>query len=138
LSGTEQLLGFYDVHNDCLAGAIHKRKRVPDLLTAFKGLRRAYPKKKRLYVIMDNLPHHKHWKLSDYFSEHKIVPVWTPTYASWLNIIEPHFGAIKKYALNCSDDSNHHTRRLRLYRYLRLRNRKAGAHKCQLAKVFNH
>jgi transposase len=138
LAGTEQFLGFYDVHRDCLAGTIHKRKRVLDLLTAFKRLRRAYPKKRKLYVIIDNLPHHKNSDLLEYFSAQKIVPVWTPTYASWLNIIEPHFGAIKKYTLNGSDDPDHHTRRLRIYKYLRLRNRKAGTNKCLLNTVFNH
>ncbi len=63
-------------------------------------LRRAYPTTTRLYVVMDNLPHHKNDDLLNYFSTtHKIVPVWTPTYASWLNIIEPHFGAMKKNML---------------------------------------
>ena len=55
LSGTEQMLSFYDVHQDCLAGTIHKRKRIPDVLAAFKQLRKCYPSKRRLYVIMDNL-----------------------------------------------------------------------------------
>jgi transposase len=138
LSGTEQFLGFFDVHRDCLAGTIHKRKRVPDLLTAFQRLRTAYPQGMRLYVIMDNLPHHKSHILMEYFSTHKIVPVWTPTYSSWLNLIEPHFGVTKRFALNGSDDADHQSRRRRIYRYLRLRNRNAGSNQYRLAKVFNH
>lgn len=92
----------------------------------------------RLYVVIDNLPYHKDERILHYFSTNKIVPVWTPTYASWLNIIEPHFGAIKKYALNCSDDPDHVSRRIRIYKYVRLRNRKAGTNKCRLNKLFNH
>jgi transposase len=136
--GTEQLLGFYDVHRDCLGGTIHKRKRVSDLLTAFKRVRKAYRRSTKLYIIMDNLPHHKSDRLLRYFSDHRIVPVWTPTYSSWLNIIEPHFGVMKKYTLNGSDDRDHRSRRLRIYRYLRLRNRNAGSHSCKLNRVFNH
>jgi transposase len=138
LAGTEQFLGFYDVHQDCLAGTIHKRKTVRDLLTAFRRLRRAYPRHKRIYVIMDNLPLHKSEALSTYFSKNRITPVWTPTYSSWLNLIECHFTAMKKFTLHVSDDRDHQTRRRRIYRYLRWRNRRAGSNRCPLAKVFNH
>jgi hypothetical protein len=62
-------LGFYDVHQDCLAGTIHKRKTVRDLLTAFRRLRRGYPRGMRIYVIMDNLPLHKTDVLLTYFSK---------------------------------------------------------------------
>ena len=73
-----------------------------------------------------------------YFRGNNMVTVWTPTYSSWLNVIEPHFGAMKKYALDCSDDRDHQTRRRRIYNYIRRRNRNAGAGQCRLAKVFNH
>jgi len=138
LSGTEQFLGFYDVHKDCLAGTIHKRKRIPDVLSAFKRLRKACSLNIRLYVIMDNLPLHKSEILMMYFRKHNIAPVWTPTYSSWLNLIESHFGVMKRFTLNGSDDRDHKTRRQRIYRYLRWRNRSAGAHNHELAKVFNH
>lgn len=138
LAGTEQFLGFYDMHRDCLAGTIHKRKRIPDVLSAFKRLRTAYPPHTKLYVIMDNLPLHKSALLMTYFRKHRIVPVWTPTYSSWLNLIESHFGAMKRFTLNGSDDRDHRTRRRRIYRYLRWRNRSVGAHYYELAKVFNH
>jgi hypothetical protein len=32
LQGTEQFLGFYDVHEDCLEGLLRKHKRVADIL----------------------------------------------------------------------------------------------------------
>lgn len=138
LSGTEQMLAFYDVHQDCLAGTIHKRKRIPDVLTAFKRLRKAYPCKRKLYVIMDNLPLHKSKVLEDYFIRNNIKPVWTPTYSSWLNVIEPHFGVMKRFTLNGSDDANHNSRRKRIYKYLRLRNKQLNSHKNKLNELFNH
>jgi transposase len=137
-AGTEQFLGFYDVHADCLAGTIHKRKRVDDLMAAFQMLRRAYPRRIRLHVILDNLPHHKAERIMEYFRANNMRMVWTPTYSSWLNVIEPHFGAMKKFALNDSDDRDHQTRRRRIYKYVRLRNKKAGSNHSMLHKVFNH
>jgi len=58
LQGTEQFLGFYDVYANCLSGLFQKRKRLPELGDAFRRLRRL-----------------------------RIRPVWTPTEASWLNLI---------------------------------------------------
>lgn len=136
--GTEQMLAFYDVHNDCLAGTIHKRKRIPDVLSAFKRLRKAYPFGRKLFVIMDNLLLHKSKIMTAFYKLNNIEPVWTPTYSSWLNVIEPHFGVMKKFTLNGSDDQDHVTRRKRIYRYLRWRNRSVQTDNCKLATVFNH
>ena len=138
LAGTEQFLGFYDVHRDCLAGTVHKRKTVRDLLTAFRRLRRSYPRGMRIYLVMDNLPLHKRPALLTYFRKNRITPVWTPTYSSWLNFIECHFTAMRKFTLNVSDDRDHATRRRRIYSYLRWRNRQAGSNCYRLAKVFIH
>jgi transposase len=126
------------VHRDCLAGTIHKRKTVRDILTAFRRLRRSYPHRKRIYLVMDNLPLHKSAAVLRYFRKNRITPVWTPTYSSWLNLIECHFTAMKKFTLSVSDDPDHATRRRRIYRYLRWRNRRAGASQYGLAKVFIH
>jgi transposase len=138
LAGTEQFLGFYDVHRDCLAGTIHKRKTVRDLLTAFRTVRRAYPKHVRLYVVMDNLPLHKSPAMLEHYRKNRITPVWTPTYSSWLNLIECQFAPVKRFTLNVSDDPDHRTRRRRIYRYVRWRNRHVGAQHFTLARVFNH
>ncbi|MEK7845599.1 MAG: transposase [Nitrospinota bacterium] len=88
-------LSFYDVYRDCLTGQIRKRKTVSDLLPVFKRLRVCYPINRRLYIIMDNLSSHYHSKLQQYLRENNMESVWTPTYASWLNAIESHFGPLK-------------------------------------------
>lgn len=53
LKGTQQFLGFYDVHADCLNGVFRRRKRVREVSEAFLRLRRCYPRK-RLFVVLDN------------------------------------------------------------------------------------
>jgi len=126
LHGTEHLLGFYDVHADCLSGLFRKRKRLLELCEAFGRLRRCYPRK-RLFVILDNLRNtHDHPRFLALLRRLRIHPVPTPTEASWLNLIEAQFGVLKRFTLANTDDPTHAVRRRRVYRYLRYRHRKLG------------
>ena len=129
LKGTEQFLGFYDVHADCLSGLFRRRKRVVDISKAFACLRRCYPRK-RLYVILDNLRNvHDHPRFLSLLRRLQIHPVWTPTEASWLNLIEAQFGVLKRFTLANTNDASHVIRRRRIYAYLRYRHRKlANSH----------
>jgi transposase len=124
LKGTEQFLGFYDVHADCLNGLFRRRKRVVEVSEAFRRLRRCYPRKK-LFVILDNLRNvHDHPRFLALLRRLRIHPVWTPTQASWLNLIEAQFGILKRFTVAHTDDPSHLIRRRRIYRYLRYRHRK--------------
>jgi transposase len=131
-AGTEQLLAFYDVHGDALEGVVHKRKTSRDVLQAWKRLRSCYPRTQRVYLVLDNLS--SHWKkaLVGYARTHRMSLVPTPTYASWLNAIEAHFGPLKSFCLNNSDDQSHLDRRRRIYRYLSMRNRDRAKRSCPL------
>jgi hypothetical protein len=42
----------------------------------------------------------------------RITPVYTPTEASWLDLIEPQFGVTKRFTLTGTDDPSHHVRRV--------------------------
>ncbi len=124
LKGTEQFLGFYDVHADCLSGIFRRQKRLPDLFDAFRRLRACYPRK-RLFVIMDNLHNiHDHPRFLAFLRRLRIRPVFTPTEASWLNLIEAHFGVLGRFTLANTDDLDHVVRRRRVYRYLHYRHKK--------------
>jgi transposase len=130
--GTEQFMGFYDVHGDCLMGTCRRRKTARDVLAAFRRLRTCYPRRRRLYVVMDNLNTHRHPLLRAFYRTHRITVVPLPTYASWLNLIESHLGAMKRAVLNGSDDPNHLVRRRRISRYLTWRDRNARSTRCPL------
>ena len=132
-AGTEQFLGFYDVHADCLEGQVRKRETHRDLLAAFRRLRACYPPEQRLYVIMDNLNTHRHRLLRAFYRKNRITVVPTPTYASWLNAIEAHFGPLRKFCLRGSDDPSHLVRRRRISRYLTWRNRQHQVSDCPLS-----
>jgi transposase len=124
-AGTEQFLAFYDVHGDCLAGVVHRRKTALDLLAAWRRLRACYPKRLKIYLVLDNLRSHCTADLRDYAAANRIVLVYTPTYASWLNAIEAHFTPLKRFCIANSDDPDHLTRRRRIYRYCTWRNRQS-------------
>lgn len=126
LQGVEHFLGFYDVHADCFAGVFTKRKRVVELRAAFRRLRACYPRR-RLYVILDNLPNvHDHPRFLALLRQLRITPVYTPTNASWLNLIEAQFGVTKRFTITDTDDPTHEARRRRICRYIRYRNRHVG------------
>lgn len=123
LHGVEHFLGFYDVHADALGGVFSPRKRIVDLLPAFTRLRRCYPRR-RLFVVLDNLHNvHDHPRFLRGLRRLRITPVFVPTDASWLNLIEAQFGVLRRCTLVGSDDRTHAERRERVYHCLRLRHR---------------
>jgi transposase len=135
--GVEFFLGFYDVHADCLSGVFAKRKRVLELSAAFRQLRACYPRR-RLYVILDNLPNvHDHPCFLALLRRLRIHPVWTPTNASWLNLIEAQFGVLKRFTLSDTDDPSHTQRRRRIVRYIRYRNRRTGSGRHPLRRMLS-
>ena len=135
LQGTEQFLGFYDVHDDCLEGLFSKHKRVVDIGQAFQRLRKCYPHK-RPFVILDNLHNvHDQPTLLALMRKLHLHPVCTPTDASWLNLIEAQFGVLKRFTVANTDDPTHHVRRRRISRYLRHRHRKVGTEDHPLRRI---
>ena len=112
------------MHADCLNGLFRRRKRIVEISEAFRRLRRCYPRKK-LFVILDNLHNvHDHPRFLALLRRLRIHPVWTPTEASWLNLIEAQFGILKRFTVAHTDDPSHLVPRRRIYRYLRYRHRK--------------
>ena len=97
--GIEHFLAFYDVHEDYLNGIFRSRRGIEEVSEAFRQLRKCYPRK-RLYVVLDNLHNvHDHPKFLALLKKLHIHPAWTPTEASWLNLIEAQFGVLKKFTM---------------------------------------
>lgn len=83
---------------------------------------------------MDNVNIHKHPQLKAFIKAPNIEPAYTPTYSSWLNAIEAHFTALKKFAITGTDDPSHAYRRWHIARYLTWRNHEKGTSAAALAK----
>jgi len=73
-------------------------------------------------VILDNLNHHRGPDLRRWCSEHAVQLCFTPTYASWANPIEAHFGPLREFTIANSDYPDHPALTRALRRYLRWRN----------------
>ncbi len=58
-------------------------------------------------------------------AKNKVELCFTPSYASWANSIEAHFGPLRQFTLANSRHPNHTVQTRALHAYLRWRNQKA-------------
>jgi len=120
--GVRQFHACYSYGDDTLWGVVRERKSVKNSLAAIKSCRAARPDGERVYVILDNLSAHKSKKIKAWCERHNVELCYTPTYSSWANPIEPHFGPLRDFVLNNSDHPNHTVLTRRLHAYLAWRN----------------
>ena len=118
--GVRHLIAFLDLNSDRLYGHIKKRKRWRELLHVLKYIRSIY--KEKLYLILDNFSPHKKEEVTSWCSKNDIELVFLPTNASWLNRIECHFTALRKFAIRNSNYQNHAELGSAIRRYIIWRN----------------
>jgi hypothetical protein len=120
--GVRQFHACYSVGDDQLWGVVRSRKGADYSLAAIKSCRAARPDGDWIYVILDNLSAHRGQKMREWCAKHSVELCFTPTYSSWANPIECHFGPLRDFVLNNSDHPSHTTLTRRLHAYLRYRN----------------
>ncbi len=123
--GTTYLHGCYSVGDDTLWGVNRRRKGIAPTWAAWRSIRAARPDGAPIYVILDNLSAHKNWRIRTWARRHKVELCFTPTYASWANPIEAHFGPLRQFIIANSDHPNHTVQTRALHAYLRWRNANA-------------
>jgi transposase len=119
-------LAFYDIHANKLWGYTRSRKRSREVLEVLKRMRRKYPARKRIHLILDNFSPHgtshvEHWCLRN-----NVHLIWTPTNASWLNPIECQFTPVKEFVIRNSNYQSHRELDRALHQYATYRNRYAA------------
>ncbi len=108
LHGVRQFHGCYSIGDDLLWGVVRRQKSAANVLAALKTIRAARPDGEAIYVILDNLSAHKGPKIREPgLSVTSVELCFTPTYSSWANPIEPHFGPLREFVLNNSNHPNH-------------------------------
>ena len=127
LHGVRQFHGCYSIGDDTLWGVVRHRKSTDNTLAALRSIRVARPDGKPIYVILDNLSAHTGAKIRRWARRNQVELCFTPTYSSWANPIEPHFGPLREFVLNNSNHPNHVVLTRRLHTYLRWRNANARA-----------
>jgi DDE superfamily endonuclease len=126
--GTRYVLGAYDVHADYLRTRLRPRRTGQENLRFMRTIRGCYPRRLRLFWIQDNLSANWTPDIRDYAAESNIELVPTPTYASYLNRIECHFGPIQEFVFNNADYLDWGAVSFALARHVRYRN---GPHRNQ-------
>ncbi|SEM63705.1 DDE superfamily endonuclease [Streptacidiphilus jiangxiensis] len=84
--------------------------------------RAARPDGAPIYVILDNLSAHTGETIRRWARKNRVELCFTPTYASWANPIEAHFGPLRQFTIA---NSNHPVQTRALHAYLRWRNKNA-------------
>ena len=125
LHGVRQFHGCYSIGDDTLWGVIRAQKSAANALAALRSIRAARPDGAPIYVILDNLSAHKGHKIRAWAAKNRVELCFTPTYASWANPIEAHFGPLRTFVIAGSDHQNHTALGRHLHQYLRWRNANA-------------
>jgi transposase len=101
--GTTTLFAALEVATGRVTDACQPRHRHSEFLGFLKLVARAYPRR-QLHVVLDNYATHKHERVQAWLAKHPRVRLhFTPTYASWLNLVEVFFAIIERQALRRGD-----------------------------------
>lgn len=122
--GVRHMFGVYDLERDTLRGRFVSKKNRKTFLGFLKWLRRRYRGRGTLHIVLDNIGFHRTREVLAYAAAHNIKFYWTPTGASWLNRIECHFAALRKFALDNTDYPSHDQQQAAIQQYLTWRNRR--------------
>ncbi len=98
-NGTTTLFAALEIATGQVTGLCQDRHRHQEFLRVLKHIARAYPDQ-QLHLVMDNYAAHKRVEVRDWLAENPRVQVhFTPTSASWLNLVEVWFGIIERQAI---------------------------------------
>lgn len=118
--GTLSLLAGIDLLTGEAIPLISKSHKSSDFIEFLKILDAKYPEGDTIQLILDNHSAHKSKETQQYLAtlpEDRFVFVFTPTHASWLNIIESFFSKMTKQMLKGIRVSSTDELSERIYRY---------------------
>jgi transposase len=98
-NGTTTLYAALNIATGEVIGECHSRHRHQEFLQFLKQLDKEVPDKE-LRLILDNYATHKHEKVQRWLKRHKRFHLhFTPTGASWMNMVEIWFGILTNQAI---------------------------------------
>ena len=97
--GSRQFYAWYSIGADQLVGNLEPCKGSAATLRAIQAIRASVDDGEPIHVILDNLNHHKNRDVRDWCDANDVELVFTPTYASWANPIEAHFGPLRQFVI---------------------------------------
>jgi transposase len=101
--GTTTLFAALEVATGRITDACRPRHRHGEFVDFLKLVAGCYPRRD-LHVVVDNYAPHKDAKVQAWLAKHPRVQLhFTPTYASWLNMVEVFFAILERQALRRGD-----------------------------------
>jgi transposase len=102
--GTTTLFAALEVATGTVTAALKQRHRHTEFLAFLKQIARTYPDDgsgRELHLIMDNYAAHKHPKVKAWLGANPRIRVhFTPTHASWMNLVECWFSMAERQAIH--------------------------------------
>lgn len=116
--GTQTLIAALEIATGKVVAHIRNRRTSVNFLHFMNDVVRAYPNRE-LHVVIDNLNIHNNEAARRWLSRHPQVRFhYTPTHASWLNLIECFFSILSKQGLAHSVQRSKHDLKELLHRFL--------------------
>ena len=101
--GTTTLFAALEVATGRVTDTCQPRHRHREFLAFLKLVAKAYPRR-QLHVVVDNYATHTPQRVQAWLVSHPRIQLhFTPTYASWLNLVEVFFAIIERQALRRGD-----------------------------------
>ena len=101
--GTSTLFAALEIATGNVTGAVKPRHRHQEFVAFLKQVDRAYPDHgagTELHLVMDNYAAHKHPKVKAWLAANpRVICHFTPTHASWMNLVEVWFSLIERQAI---------------------------------------
>jgi transposase len=98
--GTSTLFAALEIATGKVTATCLPRHRHQEFLRFLRQVTRAYPGQE-LHLVMDNYAAHKHPRVKEWLAANPRVHVhFTPTSASWMNLVEVWFGIIERQAIH--------------------------------------
>ena len=99
-NGTSTLFAALEVATGSVTGECYPKHSHKEFLSFLKTVERQTDQEKALHLIVDNYATHKHEKVRNWLKRHpRVVLHFTPTSASWLNLVERFFGVLTEKQL---------------------------------------
>jgi transposase len=117
--GTQTLLAALEIATGKVVAHVRDRRTTADFLSFMDDVVKSYPRGE-LHVVLDNLNIHKNEAAKQWLLRHPRVHFhYTPTHASWMNMIECFFSILTKQALTHSVQRSKKDLKDFLLRYLK-------------------
>jgi transposase len=116
--GTQTLLAALEIATGKVVAHVRDRRTTVDFLSFMNDVVKSYPSAE-LHVVLDNLNIHKNEAAKQWLLRHPRVHFhYTPTHASWMNMIECFFSILTRQALTQSVQRSKKDLKQFLLRYL--------------------